>query len=137
MEITPFMVYAIGILDSVIKFFGMFGFIFGLCCMITLIIKGIGCVEGSFKDITHKALTKFIISFGIICVCCLSCNAFLPSSKLAASMFLIPAIANNENVQSIGSNTLKSLEMLTEQWLEDIAKNKEIIPNKKHTGEHI
>ena len=50
-------------------------------------------------------------------------NCFTPSSKTLASMIMIPAVVNNEQVQNIGKNSLTILEELTKQWVIDITSN--------------
>lgn len=49
--------------------------------------------------------------------------AITPSTKTLAASYLIPAIVNNEKIQSISSNTLQLLEQYTKQYLEDLKNN--------------
>lgn len=49
--------------------------------------------------------------------------AITPSTKTLAVSYLIPAIVNNEKIQSISSNTLQLLEQYTKQYLEDLKNN--------------
>ena len=49
---------------------------------------------------------------------------FVPTSKTAAAMYLIPKIAANEDVQAIGENGLKALRELSGQWAEELVEEK-------------
>ena len=52
---------------------------------------------------------------------------FLPSTKQMATIYVVPAIANNEKIQQIGGKTLdisNQLLDLTKEYLKDKAKDK-------------
>lgn len=56
-----------------------------------------------------------------------SALTFLPSTKQMATIYVVPAIANNEKIQQIGGKTLdisNQLLDLTKEYLADKAKNK-------------
>lgn len=46
-------------------------------------------------------------------------------------MFVVPAIANNEDVRAIGGNSLEALRKLTEQWLLELHGNGHARPAEK------
>jgi len=55
-------------------------------------------------------------------------SLFIPTTKEFAAIYLIPKIANNEQVQKIPDNATRLLNAKLEQWIDDITKKKE---NKK------
>lgn len=91
--ISPFTIYLIMMLDEIKQMFGAVTFV-GL---ITLVVCGmvLGITEGDawpgIKRYLKWMAAPFVLSF-------LLWN-LLPTPKVAAAMYIIPAIANNENVQ--------------------------------------
>lgn len=111
--ITPTMIYFIGILDSISSFFRTVST--GLIVVIFLGVVFSPMLDDI--DIVSFAKMKGFLAKCIVALCIFgTLAAFTPSSKLAA-MYIIPAVANNENVKAIGSNSLEALRKLTEQWL--------------------
>ena len=47
------------------------------------------------------------------------CVSFVPTSKEAAAIYLIPKIANNEQVQKVPEQALRLLNVKLEQWIDD------------------
>ena len=45
--------------------------------------------------------------------------AFIPSTKEACAIYLIPKIANNEQVQKIPENALRLLNAKLEEWIDE------------------
>lgn len=58
---------------------------------------------------------------------------FVPSSNTIATMYILPAIVNNDHIQNSTGNALEALENLTKQWLNDTVKNNKT----SHKEEHI
>lgn len=117
--ITPSMVYFIGILDNVLCFFEITLFILVLfACAIAITIFHID--EPTW---TKKAL-KYILCIAFVAFLFGCLRIFIPSSKTAAAMYIIPAIANNEKVQTIGENSIEILRKLSKQWLLELDKDK-------------
>jgi len=116
--VTPGMIYAIGILDNIHMLLCAFTGI----SLIALIISI--CAMESVTSIYTKI-------FAPIFICCTIATALLPSTKLAAAMFVVPAIANNEDVRAIGGNSLEALRKLTEQWLLELHGNGHARPAEK------
>lgn len=78
------------------------------------------------KSIRKKAIVGFVCSFFGLMLCG-SVLTFLPSTKQMATIYVVPAIANNEKIQQIGGKTLdisNQLLDLTKKYLKDKAKNK-------------
>ena len=118
--ITPSTIYFIGILDSVNTFFTIITVLSCFALSIFIFAYFINEFniqeENKLKKIIFSLLGSTLIS-GLISV-------FTPSSKVAASMYIIPAIVNNENIQAIGNNSLEGLRKLSEQWLKELSNGK-------------
>lgn len=128
--ITAWMIYGIGILDGVKWFFAVMIFISALYLILikfsTLQKKDMGETETDDEKKKRNRLVAKVFSALVLFALLFSIT---PSTKLAAAMFVIPAIANNENLQNIGENTLNGLEKLTEQWLQELSEG-----DKKNQG---
>ena len=120
--ISSKLIYCIGILDNAIHLFGGLAFI---SCIIAITFFVCILTEMDTGKITYamkrRYLTLSLLSFVIFS----SLYTFTPSSKLAAAMYVVPAVANNENVQAIGSNSFEALRKLTEQWLRELDDGKQ------------
>ena len=122
MTVTPSVIYLIGILDK-------FHFILGLVLAflsISFAIYGIfylvSLMEPSFYEERERlrknsSIMKRILSILSIL---LLLKIFVPSTGLLASMYIIPAVVNNENVQNISTNLLGTLESLSQKWMIDV-----------------
>ena len=115
--ISPALIYLIGILNSVRHLFGGLAFI---SCIIAITFFVCILTETDVGKITHAMQRRYIIISLSSFVIFSFLAVFTPSSRLAAAMYVVPAVANNENVQAIGSNSLEALRKLTEQWLREL-----------------
>lgn len=113
MEVTPMMIYLIGIADHVRDFSVLFLFIFTGIFLVFLIRY---LVDGD-KIPYLRTLAFLIVLFSSLLI-------FTPSSKTLAAMYVIPAVVNNEQIKNIGKNGLESLELLTKQWVDELRKEK-------------
>ena len=113
MEVTPMMIYLIGIADHVRDFSVLFLFIFTGIFLVFLIRY---LVDGD--KIPHLGTLAFLT--GLLSLILI----FTPSSKTLAAMYVIPAVVNNEQIQNIGKNGLESLELLTKQWVDELREGK-------------
>ena len=114
--ISPAMIYFIGMLDKIEN--TLLGIV-ALCSVLIFISAFLWAAiddEGGSPEIARRFCFGSIASFVLFIIL----YAFTPSTKLAAAMFIVPAVANNENVQAIGSNSLEALRKLTEQWLREL-----------------
>lgn len=118
--ITPWMIYLIGILDSLGKFFAVLGTIIiavraikGFCAF--LLKEETGSIG---SDGPSKSYCMYAIGIALIGI-----SVLLPSTKLAAAMYIVPVVANNRDIQSIGGNSMEALRKLTEKWLIELSKN--------------
>lgn len=122
MTVTPSVVYLIGILDK-------FHFILGLILLfltISIAIYGIfylvTLMEPSFdkeREIVRKNSSTMKRILSILSILLLL-KIFVPSTGLLASMYIIPAVVNNEKVQNISTNLLGTLESLSQKWMIDV-----------------
>ena len=112
-----FYIYLIGIVDKLIMLFIAYS---AIVCALSFMIFCDSPDDSNAKSISKKFLISAICTFTI--------TIFIPSSKTLASMIMIPAVVNNEQVQNIGKNSLTILEELTKQWVIDITSdsNKEL-----------
>lgn len=118
--ISTWTIYWIGILDDLKTCFLNFSEAGIFVSIVMWFITGAYTSEGT------KYIKHFVISSLCVTLCAIGCKITahaLPSTKLAASMVIIPVIANNEKLQNIGSNTLKGLELLTKEWLKELQTN--------------
>jgi len=77
------------------------------------------CVEELWKEDNWKFI-KRLYKIGIcLFVASLLGLAFTPSTKEAVAIYIIPKIANNEQVQKLPDNAFKFLNKKFEQWVED------------------
>ena len=113
MEVTPLMIYLIGVADHVRVFF----------VVSLLIIAGIFLLFLARYLVEDKKVPcSGALAFSTVLFSFLS--IFTPSSKTLAAMYVIPAVVNNEQIQNIGKNGLESLELLTKQWVYELREGK-------------
>ena len=117
-ELTPTTIYAISTIDELKDFLGfitVFGIIFAL---VILLLRGLmSCDEFGDSQVDafirwYKSVFPKTVS---IVLCAFLLNVFLPNQKTIAAMIVVPAIANNENIQHISKYTL--------QWAEEYIKD--------------
>lgn len=113
MEVTPMMIYLIGMADNV-KDFSVLSLLFITFIFLVFLCRYI--VEGD--KIPHLGTLTFLAALFS------SLLFFTPSSKTLAAMYVIPAVVNNEQIQNIGKNGLESLELLTKQWVDELREGK-------------
>ena len=69
-------------------------------------------------DAGTRTIAKLEIIGFVIFVVALSMLTFIPSTREAAAIYLIPKIANNEQMQKIPDNAAKLLNAKMEQWID-------------------
>lgn len=95
--ISPWQIYWVMQLDTI-------GTAAGFCAFFGIAVVGFfwfGAIESDGEEIKFWMKLASLVSFGWIGI--LLVAIFLPSSKTAAAMVVIPAIANNEKFQSEAS----------------------------------
>ena len=111
MEITPSMIYWISRLDGLregLLIIGTLGFI--ICTIITM--------YGVFE---HNIFFKNAMICGIFCILLMfGVQIFVPRTREAVAIIVIPKIANNEKIQDIGNDIYK----IGIEWLNELKSNK-------------
>lgn len=97
MEITPLMIYLISIADNIINFLIAVTVIGGGVCALYLLISLDDCYEIDWKLVKRFLIPYIIFVFLLI---------ITPSSKTLAAMYIIPPIANNQEVQELPKEVL-------------------------------
>lgn len=116
-ELTPLTIYFISTIDEVKRVLGFLSF-FGLFSVLGLLFARIGTAIIE-SDETNEKFSRWFnpmmpkILGALVCVVLL--NTFIPNQKTIAAMIVIPAIANNENVQNISKNAL----LWAEEYIKD------------------
>ena len=144
MNITPSMIYWLTRLDE-------FCFLFGIVLVCIVIIALVNVIGGFIAmDMAHdnrcrsygnqsevpkdeaRMNTRFTLAakFGVVALLIGVVNSFIPSTKQAAAIIVIPKIANSEIVAEMG-DTAKELVGLAKAWLVELkpqskTENKEV-----------
>ena len=112
MEITPSMIYWISRLDGLregLLIIGVLGFI--SCTIITM--------YGVFE---RNTFFKSAVICGIFCILFMfGAQIFVPRTREAVAMIVIPKIANNEKIQNIGNDIYE----IGIEWLNELKPNKQ------------
>lgn len=128
MSITPFDVYLVMQLDQLGSVATILFTILTLICVF-LVIFGVldvsmarGKEDRDYKS--GKAKLSLSWKIGTVAAVFLLFGAFIPSTKTAASMFLLPATVNNKEVQQLPEDLLKMVRGLVKEWTpkEDVKK---------------
>ena len=131
MNITPSMIYWLTRLD---EFIFLFGIVF-VCIVIVALVNVIGGFVALDSYSTDKLYNRperlaeskhnIKVRFGRAIKCALVAllvgvvNSFIPSTKQAAAIIVIPKIANSEIVAEMG-DTAKELVGLAKAWLVEL-----------------
>lgn len=120
MNITPFDVYLVMQLD---RLSCVATILFTILTIVYVVLVIFGVMEVSMamgqEDEDYKSgKAKLSLSWkiGTVAAVFLLFGAFIPSTKTAASMFLLPAIANNKEVQQLPEDLLKMVRGLVKEW---------------------
>jgi len=116
------LIYLISIIDRFREVFCVCNIIFGMALIGTTIGYIINKVEEEEKWINQfKKWMKICIINLIIFV---SLTVFIPGSKTIAAIYLLPKIANNEEVIKIPDKAMKVLNKKLDEYLDDQLFNK-------------
>lgn len=66
-----------------------------------------------------KKWGKYLLRSCIVFSAALLLRGFVPSTKEACVIYLLPKIANNESVQNIGEKSMKLIESKVSEWLQE------------------
>tara|TARA_R110000744_G_scaffold380215_1_gene500272 strand:- start:57312 stop:57662 length:351 start_codon:yes stop_codon:yes gene_type:complete len=111
-------IYWLTRLDSIKDLLGwltFFGILVALaCCAFTAFLSDEEASEVKWRN---RFLLIPILSIGFPVVLA-TANVFIPTTKEAAAIIALPAIANNADVQEIGADIME----LSKQWLQELKK---------------
>ena len=116
--ITPFQMYLLLMLDGICIITAIMTIVSAL---ITFII-GVMSVASDVNEEEQKYARKFLKYLVPIFVLSLLLSVFIPNTKQAATIFLVPKVLNNEKVQDIGQNGLdlaNNLLKLSNEYIEN------------------
>ena len=118
MSVTPSQIYWISTFDSIIHA----GCILGILSLVGAIIGMVMLVYAisDNDDYTGKAGLFAVCVAAPIAIVSISLAVFLPTSRTAAAMYIVPAIANNEKVQDVGNK----LYDLAVEWMHELKPGK-------------
>ena len=119
MIITPFEMYILLMLDNISMAATAASIILGVLSVFALLGVCINNVEENDKKYVLKIVKTICRAF----VFCTLVSVFLPNTKQAATIILVPKILNNEKVQDIGQNGLDLANNLLKLSNEYIEKN--------------
>lgn len=117
--ITPFQMYLLLMLDSICM---MTAIITALLALITCVIAAIS-VDSDARYECREWARKQLKCLIPIFVLSLLLATFIPNTKQAATIFLVPKVLNSEKIQDIGQNGLDLANNLLKLSNEYIEKN--------------
>ena len=85
----------------------------------------IGMKIDSFPDDRVKPVTKKRNMAYLFLIISTSLSIAIPSSKTIAAVYLVPRIAENEQLQEIPNKALKLLNGKLDEWIEGISETRE------------
>lgn len=94
--ITPFNIYLVMQLDSIRDALGALAILVGAALVLGAFMSALITDGDCFKD---RVWQRWVASLGALMLLVSAVYAFLPSSKTAAAMIVLPALANNETVR--------------------------------------
>lgn len=117
--ITPFQMYLLLMLDSICVVTAIITIVLAF---ITFII-GVMSVANDVNEEDRESARKLLKYLVPVFLLSLLLAVFIPNTKQAATIFLVPKVLNNEKVQDIGQNGLDLANNLLKLSNEYIEKN--------------
>lgn len=121
MNLTPAEIYWILRLDTFHELFvgTLFVSVFSFVIALT-----VGAMNSDFDNVKFGKKTIRILKMSaVIAIVSFLEVGFLPTTKQYIAMKMIPAVVNNEQIQSIGSNGLELIDAKIEEMLKDLKGN--------------
>ena len=130
--ITPWAIYWITRLDSILNFFKSFTFVISFIFVIFFITGmvhwGMGISDDNKDDKKFgKKFLKLSIIISPFLLFCIFGIIFTPSTKEIIAIYAVPKMVNNEDVQQIPANFAKLINGKLQEWMKDV----EIITKEK------
>jgi hypothetical protein len=114
--ITSWDVYWITRLDAI-------GIVLGIFVTIFTVLSIFAWIPTITDDFVPEIKRFYKLAVVVLIVSLLG-FAFIPSTKEAAAIYMIPKIVNNEQVQKLPDNAMKFLNGKFEEWINDMADKK-------------
>lgn len=112
-----YLVSAFGRLGSIAALLSIVLIAVSFICTVILLIE-----YDRYTDVNPFTIViKRMLCAGLICSLLAT---FIPSRIELASMYVIPAVVNNDDIRAASSDSLKALRILSEKWLESLVKDK-------------
>jgi len=114
------MIYWLTRLDGVCEFFTFVAIFSGIATVLS--VGGYLAAKADREDsaVTFTiSLMKVVIPIFIIGIII---SLFLPTSKEMAAIYLLPKIANNENVKAVPNKSMEILNLKLDEWIDDMRK---------------
>ena len=108
--ITPMQMYWLVTLNSIVTVSGIIAVVIGIIAFISVAIV--------LDDTLPPWMT---IVLGVVAIFFAMVAAFTPSTKQMAAIILVPKIANNEKVQTVGNK----LYDLAVEWMDELRPNRD------------
>lgn len=131
MELSPLLVYFVGQLDAFNSICGLTLVFGGIALVVINLVKAVSyCDAETTYELKVYSKIKFVTDktnklLGPIVFVAFLGSTFLPSRSTVAAMIVVPAIANNAQVQNISQGALR--------WAEEYIKNQLEVEVKKAT----
>ena len=116
--ISPYLVYWITRLDSIIGAMEVFLFLTIVISTIGTIVLFISLADDEDTNAWPIALKAAKIIVPIVAVFFIL-KTFIPTTKEAAAIYIIPKISNNESVQEIPKIVAKLMDAKLQKWIAD------------------
>lgn len=116
-------IYFISTVDALCKALGLLA-VFAMAGSVVGAITMFACIDTDDDNMMRHGKCLFKIA-APICIISALLAIFIPSSKTLAAMYVLPAIAKNEQLQNFAGNSLKALELLSKQWVKDLTPSDE------------
>lgn len=83
-------------------------------------IMGGGCGHDDSEKVDFSKWFKRLLMPSLLCIITgIIGSVFLPTTKEAAAIYLLPKIVNNQQVQELPDNALKFLNAKLEEWIDE------------------
>lgn len=114
--LSSFDIYLVMQLDAIVNFFVVVGGVGISLCVALCWFKFF--VDGEFQE-TFKAVRPY----AVVSILCVVASTFIPTSKTAAAMILLPALTSDQFVEPLTAEA-KDLYKLAKQALQNVAEQK-------------
>jgi hypothetical protein len=115
-----FTIYLLLKLDSLVAVFILPTIVLGLVCVAFVVLLVASTID-ELEEIQKKCC-KILKCFLPVFFIFLTLAVVTPTTKQMCAIYLIPKIANNEQIQNIGDKSLTLVEKKFEEWVNDITK---------------